>query len=49
MVASFPAFNFAFAAVGQKLAPALIAGCTVVLKVTEPNPLATFVYGEIFE
>lgn len=49
VVASFPAYNFAFAAVGQKLAPALIAGCTVVMKVTEPNPLATFAYGEIFE
>lgn len=49
VVASFPAYNFAFAAVGQKLAPALIAGCTVVIKVAEPNPLATFVYGEIFE
>ena len=49
VVASFPAYNFAFAAVGQKLGPALIAGCTAVLKVTEPNPLATFVYGEIFE
>lgn len=49
VVASFPAYNFAFAAVGQKLGPALLAGCTVVLKVTEPNPLATFVFGEIFE
>lgn len=49
VVASFPAYNFAFAAVGQKLGPALIAGCTVVLKVPEPNPLATFIYGEIFE
>lgn len=49
VVASFPAYNFAFAAVGQKLGPALIAGCTVVLKLTEPNPLATLVYGEIFE
>ncbi|NGP06740.1 aldehyde dehydrogenase [Rhodococcus sp. 14C212] len=49
VVAAFPAYNFAFAAVGQKLGPALLAGCTVVLKVTEPNPLATFVYGEIFE
>lgn len=49
VVASFPAYNFAFAAVGQKLGPALLAGCTVVLKVTEPNPLATFVYADIFE
>lgn len=49
VVASFPAYNFAFPAVGQKLGPALIAGCTVVVKVTEPNPLATFVYGDIFD
>jgi aldehyde dehydrogenase (NAD+) len=48
VVASFPAYNFAFPAVGQKLGPALIAGCTVVVKVTEPNPLATFLYGDIF-
>lgn len=48
VVASFPAYNFAFAAIGQKVAPALIAGCTVVIKVPEPTPLATFVYGEIF-
>ncbi|XAS74383.1 aldehyde dehydrogenase [Micrococcaceae bacterium Sec5.1] len=49
VVASFPAYNFAIPAIGQKLAPALIAGCTVVIKVPEPTPLATFVYGEIFE
>jgi aldehyde dehydrogenase (NAD+) len=47
VVASFPAYNFALAAIGQKVAPALIAGCTVVIKVTEPNPLATFVVGEV--
>ena len=29
--------------------PALIAGCTAVVKVTEPNPLATFIYGDICE
>lgn len=49
VVASFPAYNFAFPAVAQKAGPALIAGCTVVVKVTEPNPLATFVLGEICE
>lgn len=49
VVASFPAYNFAIPAIGQKLGPALIAGCTVVIKVPEPTPLATFVYGEIFE
>ena len=47
VVAAFPAYNFAFPAVPQKVAPALIAGCTAVVKVTEPNPLATFIYGDI--
>ena len=47
VVASFPAYNFALAAIGQKVGPALVAGCTVVVKVTEPNPLATFVVGEV--
>ena len=49
VVAAFPAYNFAFPAVPQKAGPALIAGCTAVIKVTEPNPLATFIYGEICE
>ena len=49
VIAAFPAYNFAFPAVPQKVAPALIAGCTAVVKVTEPNPLATFIYGEICE
>jgi aldehyde dehydrogenase (NAD+) len=47
VVAAFPAYNFALPAIGQKAGPALVAGCTVVVKVTEPNPLATFVVGEI--
>jgi acyl-CoA reductase-like NAD-dependent aldehyde dehydrogenase len=47
VVAAFPAYNFALAAVGQKVGPALVAGCTVVVKVPEPNPLAIFVVGEI--
>lgn len=49
VVAAFVAYNFAFAAIGQKLGPALIAGCTVVVKLSEPNPLATYLYGEIFK
>ena len=49
VVAAFPAYNFAFPAVPQKAGPALIAGCTAVVKVTEPNPLATFIYGDICE
>src|SRR5688500_5669689 len=39
VVASFPAYNFVVPAIAQKLAPALIAGCTVVVKLPEPNPL----------
>lgn len=49
VVASFPAYNFVVPAIAQKLGPALVAGCTVVVKVPEPNPLAAFIYGEIFE
>ncbi|MFD5063687.1 aldehyde dehydrogenase [Streptomyces sp. NPDC058394] len=49
VVACFPAYNFALPAIGQKAGPALVAGCTVVVKVTEPNPLAIFVIGEICE
>ncbi len=49
VVAAFPAYNFALPGMPQKVGPALIAGCTAVVKVTEPNPLATFIYGEICE
>lgn len=49
VVASFPAYNFTVPAIAQKIGPALIAGCTVVVKVPEPTPLAAFVYGEIFK
>jgi len=47
VVAAFPAFNFALAAVGQKAGPALVAGCTVIVKVPEPNPLTTFALGDL--
>jgi len=47
VVAAFLAFNFALAAVGQKAGPALVAGCTVVLKVPEPNPLTVFALGDL--
>lgn len=49
VVASFPAFNFALPAVGQKAGPALLAGCTVIIKVPEPNPLAIFELGEMMK
>jgi aldehyde dehydrogenase (NAD+) len=41
------AFNFALACAAQKSAPALVAGCTVVVKVPEPNPLAIFAMGDL--
>ncbi len=49
VVACISAFNFAVACVGQKAGPALAAGCTVVLKVPEANPLASFLLGELME
>jgi aldehyde dehydrogenase (NAD+) len=49
VVACLSAYNFALACAGQKAGPALAAGCTVVLKVPEPNPLASFLLGELVE
>lgn len=49
VVAVFPAFNFAVPAIGQKVGPALMSGCTVVLKVPEQNPLGSFAVGRIAE
>jgi len=47
VVAAFCAFNFALACFAQKLAPALVAGCTGIVKVPEPNPLALFALGDL--
>jgi aldehyde dehydrogenase (NAD+) len=47
VVAVMCAYNFALACVAQKAAPALVAGCTVVVKVPEPNPLAIFAMGDL--
>jgi betaine-aldehyde dehydrogenase len=41
------AYNFALACVAQKAGPALVAGCTVVVKVPEQNPLAIFAMGDM--
>jgi betaine-aldehyde dehydrogenase len=49
VVAAFCAFNFALACFAQKMAPALVAGCTGVVKVPEPNPLAIFALGELID
>jgi aldehyde dehydrogenase (NAD+) len=43
VVAAFTAYNFALACFAQKCGPALVAGCTVVVKVPEQNPLSSFV------
>jgi aldehyde dehydrogenase (NAD+) len=47
VVAAFTAYNFALACFAQKSAPALVAGCTVVVKVPEQNPLSSFVLAEL--
>jgi betaine-aldehyde dehydrogenase len=47
VVATFVAYNFALPGMAQKVAPAIVAGCTVVLKVPEPNPLASFAIAEM--
>jgi aldehyde dehydrogenase (NAD+) len=47
VVAAFCAFNFALACAAQKMGPALVAGCTGVIKVPEPNPLAIFALGDL--
>ena len=47
VVAVLCAYNFALACVAQKAGPALVAGCTVVVKVPEQNPLAIFAMGDL--
>jgi aldehyde dehydrogenase (NAD+) len=49
VVACITAYNFALACAAQKAAPALVAGCTVVLKAPEPNPLAVFALGDLMQ
>jgi betaine-aldehyde dehydrogenase len=49
VVAAFCAYNFALACAAQKMGPALVAGCTGVIKVPEPNPLAVFALGELID
>ncbi|PBC47571.1 aldehyde dehydrogenase [Rhodococcus sp. ACPA1] len=49
VVATLVAFNFSMPGTAQKVAPAIVAGCTVVIKVPEPNPLAVFAMGELIK
>ena len=47
VVAAMCAYNFALACVAQKGGPALMAGCAIVVKVPEQNPLAIFAMGDL--
>jgi aldehyde dehydrogenase (NAD+) len=47
VVAVLCAYNFALACVAQKAAPALVAGCTVVVKVPDQTPLAILAMGDL--
>jgi aldehyde dehydrogenase (NAD+) len=47
VVAVICAYNFALACVAQKAGPALVAGCTVVVKVPDQTPLAIFAMGDL--
>lgn len=47
VVAGLLAYNFSLPGLAQKVAPAIAAGCTVVVKVPDPNPLALFAMGDL--
>src|SRR3954469_23209292 len=47
VVAVLCAFNFPLPGIAQKTAPALVAGCTAVVKVPEGDPLAIFAMAEL--
>jgi aldehyde dehydrogenase (NAD+) len=42
VVAGLTAYNFPLPGIAQKIAPAVAVGCTAVVKVPEPDPLAIF-------
>ncbi|HUO72436.1 MAG TPA: aldehyde dehydrogenase [Solirubrobacteraceae bacterium] len=47
VVAAMTAFNFPLSGIAQKTAPALVAGCTVVIKSPDPDPLSTFAMADL--
>jgi acyl-CoA reductase-like NAD-dependent aldehyde dehydrogenase len=49
VVGAITPWNFPLHQVAAKVAPAMVAGCTVVLKPSEVTPLAAFVLAEIFD
>ncbi|QLE79407.1 NAD-dependent succinate-semialdehyde dehydrogenase [Francisella sp. Scap27] len=48
VVAAITPWNFPFAMITRKVAPAIAAGCSVVLKPSELTPLSAFVCRELF-
>jgi len=49
VVGAITPWNYPLHQIAAKLAPAMVAGCTVVLKPSEVTPLNAFVLAEIFE
>src|SRR4051812_18909594 len=47
VVAALCAFNFPLAGIAQKIAPAIVAGCTAVVKAPDPDPLALFAMADL--
>ena len=47
VVAVLCAFNFPLPGIAQKTAPALVAGCTAVVKAPDPDPLAIFAMADL--
>jgi betaine-aldehyde dehydrogenase len=47
VVAALCAFNFPLAGIAQKTAPAIVAGCTVVVKAPDPDPLSLFAMADL--
>jgi acyl-CoA reductase-like NAD-dependent aldehyde dehydrogenase len=49
VVAAITPWNYPLHQIAAKVAPAMVAGCTVALKPSEVTPLCAFVLGEVFE
>src|SRR4051812_10249350 len=47
VVAALCAFNFPLAGIAQRTAPAIVAGCTVVVKAPDPDPLSLFAMADL--
>ena len=47
VVAALTAFNFPLPGIAQKIAPAIVAGCTAVVKAPDPDPLTLFAMADL--